>query len=86
MVAVENYPDLKASNNFEMLQRSWNEAEEQISAARRSFNASVTTYNNGVEMFPTNVIAKMLNYSRKEVFEIPETERKNISAKDMFNA
>jgi LemA protein len=85
MVAVENYPDLKASNNFEMLQRSWNEAEEQISAARRSYNAAVTTYNNGVEMFPTNVIAKMLNYTRKEVFEIPETERQNISAKSLFN-
>lgn len=85
MVAVENYPDLKASNSFELLQRSWNEAEEQISAARRSFNAAVTTYNNGVEMFPTNLIAKVLNYSRKEVFEIPDTERKNISAKDLFN-
>ena len=85
MIAVENYPDLKASNNFEMLQRSWNEAEEQISAARRSYNAAVTTYNNGVEMLPTNVIAKMLNYTRKEVFEIPETERQNISAKSLFD-
>jgi len=85
MVAVENYPDLKASDNFDMLQRSWNEAEEQISAARRSYNAAVTTYNNGVEMFPTNIIANMLNYSRKEVFEIPETERQNISAKNLFN-
>ena len=85
MVAVENYPDLKASDNFDMLQRSWNEAEEQISAARRSYNAAVTTYNNGVEMFPTNIIANMLNYSRKEVFEIPETERQNISAKSLFN-
>lgn len=85
MVAVENYPDLKASDNFDMLQRSWNEAEEQISAARRSYNAAVTTYNNGVEMFPTNIISNMLNYSRKEVFEIPETERQNISAKSLFN-
>ena len=85
MIAVENYPDLKASNNFEMLQRSWNEAEEQISAARRSYNAAVTTYNNGVEMLPTNIIAKMLNYTRKEVFEIPETERQNISAKALFD-
>ena len=85
MVAVENYPDLKASDNFDMLQRSWNEAEEQISAARRSYNAAVTTYNNGVEMFPTNIIDNMLNYSRKEVFEIPETERQNISAKNLFN-
>jgi LemA protein len=41
MVAVENYPDLKASEQFTMLQRSWNETEEQISAARRNYNASM---------------------------------------------
>ena len=49
MVAVENYPDLKASDNFIQLQRSLNEVEEQISASRRSYNASVTDLNNGIE-------------------------------------
>lgn len=84
MVAVENYPDLKASEQFGMLQRSWNEAEEQISAARRTFNAAVTSYNNAVEKFPSSIFASVFGYKRKQVFEIPEAERQNISAKNMF--
>lgn len=75
MLAVENYPDLKASVNFLHLQRTLNELEEQISAARRAYNASVMDYNNAVEMFPTNIIAAMGNFQRKNFFEIPETER-----------
>ena len=84
MVAVENYPDLKASEQFTMLQRSWNEAEEQISAARRAYNASVTDYNNAVETFPSAIFASMFGHKRKIVFVIPEAERQNISAKSMF--
>jgi len=85
MVAVENYPDLKASDNFNQLQRSLNEVEEQISASRRAYNATITSYNNSVEMFPTNLIAGMMNMQRKNVFEIPETERKNIDVGDLFD-
>ena len=48
MVAVENYPDLKANENFMQLQRTMNELEEQISAARRAYNAAVTNFNNAV--------------------------------------
>ena len=72
---VEDYPDLKASDNFLHLQRSMNEVEAQLSAARRAFNAAVTTYNNTVESFPSNVIAKSMNYKRRDVFMIPETEK-----------
>lgn len=72
---VEDYPDLKASDNFLHLQRSMNEVEAQLSAARRAFNAAVTTYNNTVESFPSNVIAKSMNYKRRNVFMIPETEK-----------
>jgi LemA protein len=86
MVAVENYPDLKASENFIRLQAAWNETEEQISAARRTYNAVVTDYNNSVETFPTNLVAGMFGFKRKNVFEISEAERQNISAKDLFNA
>jgi LemA protein len=75
MVAVENYPDLKAGGNFLHLQRTLNELEEQISAARRAYNASVTDYNNAVEMFPTNIIAGMANFQRKAFFEIPVAQR-----------
>ena len=85
MVAVENYPDLKASDNFIQLQRSLNEVEEQISASRRSYNAAVTDYNNGVEMFPTNLIAGMMSLKRKYVFEIPDVQRENVDVEDLFN-
>ena len=85
MVAVENYPDLKANQNFLQLQAAWNEAEEQISASRRAFNAAVTSYNNAVETFPSNVMAGIMNYKRKKVFEIPEVERQNVQARDLFN-
>ncbi|MBL7872526.1 MAG: LemA family protein [Cyclobacteriaceae bacterium] len=85
MVAVENYPDLKANDQFTGLQRSWNEAEEQISAARRAYNSSVTQYNNAIEKFPSSIFASLFNHTRKVIFEIPQAERQNVSAKDMFN-
>ena len=85
MVAVENYPDLKANQNFLQLQGSWNEVEEQISASRRAFNAAVTTYNNGVETFPSNIMAGIMSYKRRRLFEIPEKERQNVDAKNLFN-
>lgn len=84
MVAVENYPDLKANQNFLQLQAAINEVEEQISAARRAYNSAVMDYNNAVEMFPTNIIAGMIGYKRKKVFEIDETERKNVNVKELF--
>lgn len=85
MVSVENYPDLKASENFLNLQRSLNEVESQISAARRSYNAAVTDFNNGIETFPGNLMAGMMGLTRKQVFEIPETERQNVNVKDLFS-
>ncbi|OFZ65165.1 MAG: hypothetical protein A3D92_19320 [Bacteroidetes bacterium RIFCSPHIGHO2_02_FULL_44_7] len=71
MLAVEAYPDLKAGEQFLMLQRSISEIEEQLAASRRAFNASVTDYNNGVESFPMNLVANMKGYQLKSVFTIP---------------
>ena len=85
MVAVENYPDLKANQNFLQLQGSWNEVEEQISASRRAFNAAVTTFNNGVETFPSNIMAGIMGYKRRRLFEIPEKEKQNLNATNLFN-
>jgi LemA protein len=85
MVAVENYPDLKASQNFLHLQRTMNEVEEQISAARRAYNATVTDFNNAVEMFPTNIMANLMSYRTKKVFEIPEEQRQDIDTEALFN-
>ncbi len=85
MVSVENYPDLKANENIMNLQRTLNEVESQIAAARRAFNQAVTDYNNGIEMFPTNYMASYMKLQQKEVFEIIEQERKNIDVKELFN-
>ncbi len=86
MVAVENYPDLKANKNIMHLQRTLTEVEAQISAARRAYNQAVTDYNNSIEMFPTNIMANMLHFTRKAVFETAEAERKNVNVKELFNS
>jgi len=85
MVAVENYPDLKANENIMHLQRTLAEVEAQISAARRAYNQAVTDYNNAIEMFPTNLMANMMHYRRKAVFETDESERQNVNVKELFN-
>jgi LemA protein len=84
MVAVENYPELKANENMIHLQHSLNEIEEQIAAARRAYNQAVTDYNNAIEMIPTNFMASAMRYTRKEVFEIPESQRQNVDVKELF--
>jgi LemA protein len=84
MVAVENYPDLKANQSFLQLQATLTEVEEQISAGRRAYNAAVTDYNNAVEMFPTNLMAQMMNYKRRAVFEIAPAEREPVDVQKMF--
>lgn len=84
MFNVENYPNLKASQNFLSLQASWNVVEEDISASRRYYNSAVTAYNDKIETFPGLLVARMFGKKEAEVFVIPEAERKNISAKDLF--
>jgi len=85
LIAVENYPELKASENFMHLQRTLNEIEEQISAARRAYNQAVTDYNNALEMFPTNIMASFMHYKRKPLFSIPDTEKNSPNVKDLFD-
>jgi LemA protein len=85
-VAVENYPDLKTSQNFLQLQGSWTDLEDQIASSRNAFNAAVLSYNNAVQMFPSNVVAYLMKFETRSMFEIPETERQNISAKELFKS
>jgi len=85
MIAVENYPELKANENVMHLQATLNEVEEQISAARRAYNQAVTDYNNAIEMLPTNFMASAMRYTKKELFEIPKTQRENVNVKELFN-
>ncbi len=86
MVAVENYPQLKANENFLQLQAALNEVEEQISAARRNYNATVLEYNNALEMIPTNMIAAMMQYRTKMFFEATEKERAVVDVKSGFES
>jgi len=86
MVSVENYPDLKASQNFIDLQHSLNEVEAQIAAARRTYNAAVTDYNNAIQMFPGNLMAGMMLLKPKQVFVVTEAERANVSVSDLFKS
>jgi LemA protein len=71
VATAEAYPELKASENFQQLQRALNEVEEQISAARRTYNAAVKNYNDAVQMFPTNLFAALLSYRARAFFEAP---------------
>ncbi|MFY9151867.1 MAG: LemA family protein [Prolixibacteraceae bacterium] len=66
MVAVENYPDLKANQNFIELQKPLNEVEAQIAASRRTFNAVVTDYNNAVQVFPGNIMAGFMHFRKQK--------------------
>ncbi|TVQ02748.1 MAG: LemA family protein [Planctomycetaceae bacterium] len=72
---VENYPQLRANENFLHLQASLNECEEQLSAARRAFNSSILQYNNSVEMFPHRLVAGTFGFTRRPFFEIQESNR-----------
>lgn len=85
-LSVENYPELKASENFKQLQGSLNEVEEQLSASRRAFNAAVTDYNNAVQMFPSNVFALVFNFRSRTLLETPENERQNVDVKKLFGS
>jgi LemA protein len=71
----ENYPDLKANQNFLHLQATLTELEEQISAARRAFNASVLEFNNAVQMFPTSIIASAMGLKTRSFFEALDAEK-----------
>jgi LemA protein len=72
LAVVENYPDLKANENFLALQRELANTEDRIQAARRFYNANVRDMNNRVEMFPSSIIASLFTFRREEYFEIED--------------
>lgn len=76
---AENYPDLKANQNFMDLQATLKEIEEKLQLSRRYYNATVRDFNTKVEIFPNNIIAGVFNFARRKFFEIenPE-ERENV--------
>ncbi len=71
----ENYPDLKASQNFLELQKELSDTENKIQAARRFYNSTVMEYNTKLEIFPSNIIANIFNFNKAEFFELDEDEK-----------
>jgi LemA protein len=72
IATAEAYPELKANQGFQDMQHSLNEVEEQISAARRSYNMSVKHYNDSVRMLPTSLFALIMRYEQMPYFELPK--------------
>lgn len=85
MVSVENYPQLKSNETMVQAMQTFAEVEEQISAARRFYNAAVLDLNNSVEIFPSSMFAGMLKVSQLPFFEITdEKEKEPVNAMAYF--
>jgi LemA protein len=77
-VQVENYPDLKANQNFLALQEELTATENKISFARQNYNDQVLMYNNKIQMFPSNIVAGMFNFKEEEFFELKDQAEKEV--------
>ena len=78
MAIAENYPDLKANENFKDLSSQLSKVEEEIANSRKYYNGSVRIYNNKVQMFPSSIIASMFGYKEQKMFEIDSYEKENV--------
>lgn len=79
MAVSENYPDLKANQNFTDLQNNLKETENKISFSRQFYNDTVTMYNTKLEVFPDNIVASMFNFKAELLFNVDSEEaRKNV--------
>lgn len=68
----ENYPDLKANQNFQQLQSELSDIENKLAASRRFFNSAVQEYNTGIEQFPAALFAGMFGFRHREFFDVGE--------------
>src|SRR6266849_6038569 len=78
---AENYPELKASEQFTQLQGSLSETEASIQNARRYYNAVVRDLNTKIQVFPTNILAGMFNFTARQFFETAEADRETVQVK-----
>ena len=72
ILVVENYPDLKASEQFLKLQKSLIKVESELQAARRIYNSDTTKYNTKLNVFPSNIIGKIFNFKEGDLFELED--------------
>ncbi len=70
MLVVENYPDLKANQNFLALQEELTSTENKIAFSRQNYNDQVLFYNNKIQMFPSNIIAGMCSFTKRDFFQV----------------
>jgi LemA protein len=77
-LVVENYPDLKANQNFLSLQEELTSTENKISFSRQNYNDQVLFYNNKIQMFPSNILAGMFKFTEEEFFEIEDEKEKEV--------
>ena len=75
---AENYPELKASEQFLKLQKSLAKMESQLQAARRIYNNEVTKYNTKISIIPLNIVAKIFRFKEEKLFEIEDLKKDNI--------
>ena len=75
---VENYPEIKANENFLKLSDNLTKIEDEIANSRKYYNAIIRIYNNKVEMFPSNIIAKLFKFKVKTMYEIKESEKESV--------
>ncbi|MGV8168980.1 MAG: LemA family protein [Candidatus Nanoarchaeia archaeon] len=75
---AENYPTLKANENFLQLQEELSGTENKIAYSRQHYNDMVMRFNTKIEVFPNNIFAGMLNFTKREMFKVPEEEKKNV--------
>ena len=78
---AENYPDLKASQNFLQLQDELSDTENKIQAARRFYNGNVRDFNTKIEVFPNNLVAGMLGFNKFEFFQAEAGEKENVAVR-----
>jgi len=78
---AENYPTLRASENFKALQEELSDTETKIAASRQFYNANVLDYNTKIKIFPNVLLASLLNFTPEEFFEAEEEAKKDIKVK-----
>lgn len=78
---TESYPDLKANESFVKMQEDLKETENKIASARQFYNDTVLTYNNKVEVIPSNIVAGLCGFKKEAFFQAAEAERENVQVK-----
>ena len=78
MLVVENYPDLKANQNFLAVQEELTSTENKISFARQSYNDQVLFFNNKIQMFPSNIVANTFNFGKRDFFELESAAEREV--------